>query len=219
MSPLLRLKVHYEGRFTGSMKRRKLSEFMNWADQLHSDAQLAPDQSVRVLKLSAPPPGEEHPVPLCEGGGELPEEEQLWRGRWGGKLMTPPRRHLPKRDTCPQHPWPQEVLGSELVTWPRGASRCELHLHHSSRWPTRGTPTSIITPNLQCQEETNTRPKACGRTGIKPQLPPQCLTDSEQRGRFTEATTNLHWGSAELLSATDGAPCSHPVSMETQTVL
>lgn len=34
--------------------------------------------------------GEEHPVPLCEGGGELPEEERLWGRRRGRELMTPP---------------------------------------------------------------------------------------------------------------------------------
>lgn len=49
--------------------------------------------------------------------------------------------------------WPMTMKGGlvRVVMWPRGRHSVN-HARTTCRWPVRGTPTSTITPNLQCQE-------------------------------------------------------------------
>lgn len=177
--------------------------------------------------------GEEYLVPLCEGGSELSEERQLRGRRRGRELMTRPwsRPHLPERDTAlvstslSPHPpphvvdcvtWPQEVVGSALVMWPRGRHgvRCTHITHPGRRWeahPPPSTPQTFSAKKRQTQDQR--RP---GLTGIKPQ---ENTEGSVLDGSFKNATTSLHWNKTELFSVADGASRSDPVSIETQTVL
>lgn len=82
--------------------------------------------------------------------------------------MTPPlpRSHLPeKANDSHQHltlPSPTTSPGGLCYVTVRGGQVGAGHVTQGTsniRWLVRGTPTSIITPNLQCQEETNTRPE------------------------------------------------------------
>lgn len=120
--------------------------------------------SAAVKTFSCSSSGEEHPIPLCEGGGERPEEG---RGRrWGRELVTPPwpRSHLPERDISlistsfsPQQSlqvedcvtWPEEVVcdhdqlvGSQLVMWPRGPVVWTAAVS-GGRWEARPPPSSL----------------------------------------------------------------------------
>lgn len=122
--------------------------------------------------------GQEHPFPLCEGGGELPEKGQLWGGGWGREVMTPiwpcPR---PSAPLSPQ---------THLLTW-------RTVTHDYKRWlgqschVTQGTSQREPCPyHMQVASERHAdlhhHPKpsvpreASGLTGIKPQPPCLCVS-------------------------------------------
>lgn len=104
---------------------------------------------------------------------------------------TPSASSTPSREGCDSHqhlalPAPTSSRGglchvtatggrvrASHVT--QGNSRCETHLHHTSRWPVRGTPTprTFSAKKRQTQDQ-----RATALTGIKPQLPEH----SEHRG-------------------------------------
>lgn len=135
--------------------------------------------AVKAFSSSSSSSGEEHSVPLREGGSEYPEEGQLW-GRWGGReLLTSPwsQSHLPERDmtlfsaSLSKLSPPVEGCVTWLGWWSGHSWSCDpgdLTVWNCSRirWTVRGTYTSIVTSGLQCQETRG----ASGLTGIKPQL-------------------------------------------------